>query len=213
MCEESMRTRFTAVEEGKGPGNEGTDFEDCSARLSLVEEDGRRVKAAARARRPTPPPRPSEQVTRTEPPCESGKPGVPEHPRAGFELVKFRGTFITQEGLRARGMKRIHGVLSGVAVALVAWVALLGSDVIDRPLVFAVSPADNRRSPAEGPTDNHSPPPPPPAPIHRDCVLRTLQPRHRRSQGVQLQDVPERAKVLARGEPSALRRHGRFGAR
>ena len=64
----------------------------------------------------------------------------------------FRGTFITQqEGLRARGMKRIHGVLSGVAVALVAWVALLGSDVIDRPLVFAVSPADNRRSPAEDP--------------------------------------------------------------
>ena len=155
MCEESMRTRFTAVEEGKGPGNEGTDFEDCSARLSLVEEDGRRVKAAARARRPThPPPRPSEQVRRTEPPCESGKPGVPEHPRAGFELVKFRGTFITQEGLRARGMKRIHGVLSGVAVALVAWVALLGSDVIDRPLVVAVSLADNRRSPAAGPTDN-----------------------------------------------------------
>lgn len=63
---------------------------------------------------------------------------MPEHPRAGFELVKFRGTFITQEGLRARGMKRIHGVLSGVAVALVAWVALLGSDVIDRPLVFAL---------------------------------------------------------------------------
>jgi len=205
-----MRTSF-AVEEGARERRHG--LEDCSARLSLVEEDGRRVKAAARARR-TPPPRPSRrEVTRTEPPCESGKPGVPEHPRAGFELVKFRGTFITQEGLRARGMKRIHGVLSGVAVALVAWVALLGSDVIDRPLVFAVSPADNRRSPAEGPTDNHSPPPPPPAPIHRDCVLRTLQPRHRRSQGVQLQDVPERAKVLARGEPSALRRHGRFGAR
>ena len=144
---------FYSCRGGEGaPGNEGTDFEDCSARLSLVEEDGRRVKAAARARRPThPPPRPSEQVRRTEPPCESGKPGVPEHPRAGFELVKFRGTFITQEGLRARGMKRIHGVLSGVAVALVAWVALLGSDVIDRPLVFAVSPADNRRSPAEDP--------------------------------------------------------------
>ena len=58
MCEESMRTRFTAVEKGKGPGNEGTDFEDCSARLSLVEEDGRRVKAAARARRPTSPLKP-----------------------------------------------------------------------------------------------------------------------------------------------------------
>ena len=55
MCEESMRTSF-AVEEGARDRRHG--LEDCSARLSLVEEDGRRVKAAARARRPTSPLKP-----------------------------------------------------------------------------------------------------------------------------------------------------------
>ena len=215
MCEESMRTRFTAVEEGKGPGNEGTDFEDCSARLILVEEDGRRVKAAARARRPTPPPRPSEQVTRTEPPCESGKPGVPEHPRAGFELVIQGNVYhagrlaCARDEENTRSSFRRRGGARGVGRP-----PRIGRDrqTLGLRCESRRQPSLPRRRPPLT-TPVHSPPPPSPAPIHRDCVLRPLQPRHRRSQGVQLQDVPERAKVLARGEPSALRRHGRFGAR
>jgi len=36
-------------------------------------------------------------------------------------------------------MKRIHGILAGVAGAAVAWMALLGSDLLDETFVLAVS--------------------------------------------------------------------------
>ncbi|QDZ20479.1 DPM3 domain-containing protein [Chloropicon primus] len=35
-------------------------------------------------------------------------------------------------------MKRIHGILAGVAGAAVAWMALLGSDLLDETFVLAL---------------------------------------------------------------------------
>ena len=35
-------------------------------------------------------------------------------------------------------MKRIHGILAGAAGAAVAWMALLGSDLLDETFVLAV---------------------------------------------------------------------------
>ena len=101
-------------------------------------------------------------------------------------------------------MKRIHGVLSGVAVALVAWVAS-GSDVIDRPLVLAVSPAGNRRSPPKTPltTPVHSPP------LHRQLPFIAIVSYGlfnlgiMRSQGVQLQGVPRQVLLEVSPPPSA----------